>query len=64
LGGKIGPKCINVGWRSRPSLTQPSKLFSKISEAITTAQARLAALEQQLREIVPSWTMAPVVAAY
>ena len=27
----IGPKCMNVGWRSRPSLTRPSRLFSKIS---------------------------------
>ena len=27
----IGPKRMNVGWRSRPSLTQPSRLFSKIS---------------------------------
>jgi hypothetical protein len=31
---------------------------------INAAQVRLAALEQQLREIVPTWTMAPVVAAY
>ena len=27
----IGPKRMNVGWRSRPSLTRPSRLFSKIS---------------------------------
>ena len=39
-------------------------VFQDQLEAITTAQARLAALEQQLREIVPTWTMAPVVAAY
>jgi hypothetical protein len=30
---------------------------------INTAQDRLAALEQQLREIVPTWTMVPVMAA-
>jgi transposase len=31
---------------------------------INTAQVRLAALEQQLREIAPTWTIAPVLAAY
>jgi hypothetical protein len=31
---------------------------------INAAQVRLAGLEQQLREIVPTWIMAPVVAAY
>jgi transposase len=39
-------------------------VFQDHVEAINVAQVRLAALEQQLREIVPTWTMVPVVAAY
>jgi transposase len=31
---------------------------------INAAQVRLASLEQQLHEIVPTWTMAPVVTSY
>src|SRR5215471_14480776 len=38
--------------------------FQDQIEAINAAQARLTALEQQLRDIVPTWTMAPVAAAY
>jgi hypothetical protein len=33
-------------------------------EAINAARVRLALLAQQLREIVPTWTMVPGVAAY
>jgi transposase len=39
-------------------------VFQDQIEAINAAQVRLAALEQQLRDIVPTGTMAPVVAAY
>jgi transposase len=39
-------------------------VFQDQLEAINAAQVRLAALEQQMHEIVPTWTMAPVVAAY
>jgi transposase len=56
---------MNAGWRSRPSLIQRSRSFFQDQlEVINAAQVRLAALEQQMREIVPTWTMAPVVAAY
>jgi len=39
-------------------------VFPDQIEAIDAAQVRLRALEQQLRDIVPTWTMAPVVEAY
>src|SRR5215469_11407190 len=53
-------------WLAKQTFAHPAQqiVFQDQLEAIITAQARLAALEQQLREIVPSWTMAPVVAAY
>jgi len=53
-------------WLAKQTFAHPAQqiVFQDQLEAITTAQARLAALEQQLREIVPTWTMAPVVAAY
>ena len=53
-------------WLAKQTFGHPAQqiVFQDQLETITTAQARLAALEQQLREIVPSWTMAPVVAAY
>jgi transposase len=39
-------------------------VFQDQIEAINAAQVRLLTLEQQLRDIVPTWTIAPVVAAY
>jgi transposase len=63
--GRIGQKCMNAGWRSRRSIIRHSRSFSKNHlEVINAARVRLAALEQQLREIVPIWTMAPMVASY
>src|SRR5262249_44609643 len=51
-------------WLAKQSFGHPAQqiVFQDQLEAITTAQARLATLEQQLREIVPTWTMEPVVA--
>jgi transposase len=53
-------------WLAKQIFAHPAQqiVFQDLLEAITTAQARLAALEEQLRETVPTWTMAPVVAAY
>ena len=64
-GGRHWTK-MHERWLAKQTFTHPAQqiVFQDQLEAITTAQARLAALEQQLREIVPSWTMAPVVAAY
>ena len=49
-------------WLAKQTFAHPAQqiVFQDQLEAITSAQARLAGLEQQLREIVPSWTMAPV----
>ena len=64
-GGRHWTK-MHERWLAKQTFAHPAQqiVFQDQLEAITTAQARLAALEQQLREIVPSWTMAPVVAAY
>ena len=39
-------------------------VFQDQLDAIADAQARLARLDRQLAELVPDWSMAPVVAAY
>jgi len=64
-GGKHWTK-MHERWLAKQTFAHPAQqiVFQDQLEAITTAQARLAALEQQLREIVPTWTMASVVAAY
>jgi transposase len=53
-------------WLAKQTFNHPAQqiVFQDHVEVINAAQVRLAALEQQLREIVPTWTMAPVVAAY
>jgi hypothetical protein len=53
-------------WLTAQKFTHPAQqiVFQDQMEAIKAAQVRLATLEQQLRDIVPTWTMAPVVAAY
>jgi transposase len=53
-------------WLIAQKFDHPAKqiVFQDQIEAINAAHARLAALEQQLHGIVPTWTMAPVVAAY
>jgi hypothetical protein len=53
-------------WLTAQKFAHPAHqiVFQDQIEAINAAQVRLATLEQQLRDIVPTWTMAPVVAAY
>jgi len=53
-------------WLAQQTFDHPAQqiVFQDQIEAINTARVRLAALEQQLREIVPTWTMAPVVESY
>ena len=57
---------MHMRWLAAQKFAHPAQqiVFQDQIEAINAAQLRLAALEQQLREIVPTWTMAPVVAAY
>ena len=53
-------------WLAEQTFIHPAQqiVFQDQIEAINAAQVRLRALEQQLREIVPTSSMAPVVAAY
>jgi transposase len=64
-GGKNWTK-MHDRWLAKQTFNHPAQqiVFQDHLEVINAAQVRLAALEQQLREIVPTWTMAPVVAAY
>jgi transposase len=57
---------MHARWLTAQKFVHPAHqiVFQDQIEAINTAQNRLAALEQQLRDIVPTWTMAPVVEAY
>ena len=64
-GGKNWTK-MHERWLAKQTFNHPAQqiVFQDHLEVINAAQVRLAALEQQLREIVPTWTMAPVMAAY
>src|SRR5215831_7827696 len=64
-GGKNWTK-MHERWLAKQTFNHPAQqiVFQDQLEVINAAQVRLAALEQQLREIVPTWTMAPVMAAY
>jgi transposase len=57
---------MHARWLTAQKFAHPAHqiVFQDQIEAINAAQVRLASLEQQLRDIVPTWTMAPVVAAY
>lgn len=63
-GGKHWTK-MHARWLAAQTFVHPAQqiVFQDQIEAIHVAQVRLATLEQQLREIVPRWTMAPVVTA-
>ena len=65
IGGKNWTK-MHERWLAKQTFNHPAQqiVFQDHVEVINAAQVRLAALEQQLREIAPAWTMAPVVAAY
>ena len=53
-------------WLAKQSFAHPAQqiVFQEGVDAIGDADQRLHRLEQQLAVIVPSWSMAPVVAAY
>lgn len=53
-------------WLSGQKFEHPAQqvVFQDAIDAIEDAAARLRSLEQQLAIVVPSWSMAPVVAAY
>jgi hypothetical protein len=57
---------MHACWLAKQTFSHPAQqiVFQDQIEAINAAQVRLLTLEQQLRDIVPTWTMAPVVAAY
>jgi len=57
---------MHARWLAAQKFAHPAQqiVFQDQIEAINAAQIRLRDLEQNLCEIVPTWTMAPVVAAY
>jgi len=56
---------MSAGSRRKSSIIPAQQIvFQDQVEVINAAQDRLMALEQQLREIVPTWTMARLIAAY
>jgi transposase len=61
--GKKNWTKMHARWLATQKFPHPAQqiVFQDQIEAINAAQVRLLALEQQLREIVPTWTMAPVV---
>jgi transposase len=54
------------GWLAGQKFEHPAQqiVFQEAVDAIDDAAARLCRLDEQLAAIVPSWSMAPVVAAY
>src|SRR6266702_3322941 len=65
VAASIGAGHICAGWRNRSSITRLSQIvFQDAVDAIDDAAARLRRLDEQVAAIVPSWSMAPVVAAY
>ena len=56
----------HLRWLARPSFEHPAQqiVFQDAINAIEDAIQRLRRLDQQLAAIVPSWSMAPVIAAY
>ncbi len=53
-------------WLAGQTFAHPAQqiVFQDQVDVIAEAQARLARLDRQLAELVPGWSMAPVVAAY
>jgi transposase len=56
----------HLRWLAQQSFEHPAQqiVFQDASNAIEDAARRLRSLDQQLAAIVPSWSMAPVVAAF
>ena len=63
-GAVIGRWRIGAGSPSKFEHTAQQIVFQEGIDAIEDATQRLRRLEQQLAAIVPSWSMAPAVAAY
>ena len=62
IGTGAGRTC--VGSLGKHSTTRPSRsCLQDQVDAVADAQARLERLDRQLAELVPTWSMAPVVAA-
>jgi transposase len=55
----------HLRWLAGQAFTHPAQqiVFQDQVDAVTDAQARLERLDRQLVELVPTWSMAPVVAA-
>lgn len=69
--GRVFTGCKNwtrahARWLAAQKFDHPAQqiVFQDQVDVITDAQARLERLDAQLAELVPSWSMAPVVAAY
>src|SRR5215472_11558439 len=65
VDASIGPK-MHLHWLAQQKFDHPAQqiVFHDAVDAIEDAATRLRRLDQQVAEIVPSWSMAPVVEAY
>jgi transposase len=65
-GGRDHWTQMHRRWLARQSFEHPAQqiVFQEGVDAIADAEQRLRRIEKQLAGIVPSWSMAPVVAAY
>lgn len=63
--GRSSWTAAHLRWLSRLALPEPAQqlAFQEYVHAISEASARVARLEQHLRELLPEWPLAPVVAA-
>jgi transposase len=66
FGGRKHWSLAHRRWLAGLKFEHPAQqiVFQDAVDAINDAAARLDRLDEQLRAIVPSWSMAPVVAAY
>src|SRR5262245_58397136 len=65
VDASIGPK-MHLHWLAQQKFDHPAQqiVFQDAVDAIEDAATRLRRLDQQVAEMVPSWSMAPVVEAY
>jgi transposase len=63
--GRSAWTAAHLRWIARVKLPEPAQqlAFQEYLHAITEAQARVARLEQHLRELLPDWSLVPLVAA-
>ncbi|TPK88641.1 MULTISPECIES: IS110 family transposase [unclassified Mesorhizobium] len=66
FSGRKNWSLAHARWLAAQKFDHPAQqiVFQDQVDVITDAQARLERLDAQLVELVPSWSMAPVVAAY